>query len=149
LRAVIQRVRSASVTVDGEVVASIGPGLLALVAVGKGDQESDVQLMANKLAGLRVFPDQDGKMNLDIQQVKASLLLVSQFTLYGDARKGNRPSFDAAELPIAAKQLFDALAENLATRGILVAMGKFQTHMLVELMNDGPITILLDSRKLF
>jgi len=142
-------VRSASVTVDGEVVASIGPGLLALVAVGKGDQESDVQLMANKLAGLRVFPDQDGKMNLDIQQVKASLLLVSQFTLYGDARKGNRPSFDAAELPIAAKQLFDALAENLATRGILVAMGKFQTHMLVELMNDGPITILLDSRKLF
>lgn len=141
--------RSASVTVDGEVVASIGPGLLALVAVGKGDQESDVQLMANKLAGLRVFPDQDGKMNLDIQQVKASLLLVSQFTLYGDARKGNRPSFDAAELPIAAKQLFDALAENLATRGILVAMGKFQTHMLVELMNDGPITILLDSRKLF
>lgn len=149
MRAVVQRVLSASVTVEDEVIAQIGPGLLVLAAVGKGDQQADIQLTANKLASLRIFEDSAGKMNLDIQQTGGSILLVSQFTLFGDVRKGNRPSFDSAELPAPAKLLFESLAETLASKGIPISTGKFQAHMQVQLLNDGPITILLDSRKLF
>jgi D-aminoacyl-tRNA deacylase len=149
MRAVVQRVLSASVTVDGEIVGQIGPGLLALIGVGKGDNSTDVDTLAAKLAGLRIFEDATGKMNLDLVQTGGALLLVSQFTLFGDVRKGNRPSFDAAELPATARELFDNLVARIAQKGIPVATGKFQAHMKVELVNDGPVTILLDSRKLF
>ena len=149
MRAVVQRVLSASVTVDDVLVSQIGPGLLVLVAVGKQDQDADVTTMANKLADLRIFEDEAGKMNLSVTQTGGALLLVSQFTLFGDVRRGNRPSFDGAELPARANELFEALALTLARKGLPVSKGKFRAHMKVQLLNDGPVTILLDSRKLF
>ncbi len=149
MRAVVQRVLSASVSVEGESISSIGPGLLVLAAVGKGDTESDVAMMANKLCELRIFDDSDGKMNLNVSQSGGSILLVSQFTLYGDVRKGNRPSFDGAELPVEAERLFEQLVHRVSQRGLPVSKGKFRAHMKVSLINDGPVTILLDSKKLF
>jgi D-tyrosyl-tRNA(Tyr) deacylase len=149
VRAVVQRVLSASVTVDGELVSEIGPGLLVLVAVGKQDQEADIAVIANKIADLRIFEDAAGKMNLNIQQTGGALLLVSQFTLFGDVRRGNRPSFDGAELPARANELFEALISNLVARGLQVSKSRFRAHMKVQLLNDGPVTILLDSQKLF
>jgi D-tyrosyl-tRNA(Tyr) deacylase len=149
VRAVVQRVLSASVTVEGELIAEIGPGLLVLVAVGKQDQDTDISVIANKLADLRIFEDEAGKMNLNIQQTGGALLLVSQFTLFGDVRRGNRPSFDGAELPARANELFEALISNLVARGLQVSKGRFRAHMKVHLLNDGPVTILLDSQKLF
>jgi D-tyrosyl-tRNA(Tyr) deacylase len=149
MRAVVQRVSSASVTVDQELIASIGPGLLVLAAVGKGDTESDATAIANKLCDLRIFPDEAGKMNLNISQQGGAILLVSQFTLFGDLRKGNRPSFDGAELPAAAQTLFERLAELITLRGVQVNKGRFRSHMQVALINDGPVTVLLDSKKLF
>lgn len=149
MRAVVQRVLSASVTVDDVLVSQIGPGLLVLVAVGKQDQDADVTTMANKLADLRIFEDEAGKMNLSVTQTGGALLLVSQFTLFGDVRRGNRPSFDGAELPERANELFEALALTLSGKGLPVSRGKFRAHMKVQLLNDGPVTILLDSRKLF
>jgi len=149
MRAVVQRVLSASVTVEQELIAEIGAGLLVLAAVGKGDTDSDVALIANKIGALRIFEDADGKMNLNIQQTGGSILLVSQFTLFGDVRKGNRPSFDTAELPEAAQVLFDSLTGKLLKSGLSVSTGKFRAHMKVQLINNGPITILLDSHKVF
>ena len=149
MRAVVQRVSTASVTVDGEVVSSIGPGLLVLAAVGKGDNQQQVDYLANKLCALRIFEDASGKLNLNVRQVEGSILLVSQFTLFGDARKGNRPSFDSAELPDPARLLFNSLAAAIDKIGVPVSTGMFRAHMQVHLINDGPITILLDSTKMF
>jgi D-tyrosyl-tRNA(Tyr) deacylase len=149
MRAIVQRVLSASVSVEGESISSIGPGLLVLAAVGKGDTESDISTMANKLCDLRIFEDSDGKMNLNVSQIGGAILLVSQFTLYGDVRKGNRPSFDGAELPVEAQRLFEQLVSKVRERGLPVSTGKFRAHMKVSLINDGPVTILLDSKKLF
>ncbi len=149
MRAVVQRVTSAAVSVAGLTISSIGHGLLVLVAVGKGDTDLDVDIIARKLCGLRVFQDEENKMNLDILQTGGAVLLVSQFTLYGDVRKGNRPSFDAAEEPIRANVLFEMLVAAVASSGIPVCTGKFRAHMNVSLTNDGPVTILLDSKRQF
>ena len=150
MRSIVQRVRYAKVSVNGELIASIERGLCALVGVGSDDSAADVNYMASKLAGLRVFEDANGKMNLNVRDVAGEFLLVSQFTLFGDLRGGNRPSFTQAAAPDVAKRLFDELVDALSERGGgLVKTGKFRSHMDVELANDGPVTILVDSRKLF
>lgn len=149
MRAVVQRVTNASISVDGQRISAIGPGLLVLAAVAKGDTEQDARQMAQKLASLRIFTDAGGKMNLNVQQIAGEVLLVSQFTLTGDVRKGNRPAFDNAESPERARALFDYLIEQLAQTSVPVKTGQFQAHMQVSLVNDGPVTILLDSKKLF
>lgn len=149
MRAVAQRVKSARVMVEGKTVGSIGPGLLVYVGVEKGDGAEDVGYMARKLAGLRIFEDGEGRMNLSVGEAGGAVLLISQFTLHGDARKGRRPSFTGAEAPERAKGLFAALAEEVSGAGLAVQEGVFQAHMEVESVNDGPVTMLLDSRKLF
>jgi D-tyrosyl-tRNA(Tyr) deacylase len=149
MRAVVQRVSSASVEVEGKVCSSIDRGLLALVGVAKDDTEPDAELIANKIGGLRVFSDDAGNMNLGLSDVGGAVLAVSQFTLYGDARKGRRQSFiDAAEGK-AAKVLFDRVVELLRRQGLVVETGIFGAAMRVRLVNEGPVTILLDSRKTF
>ena len=139
----------ASVRVDGETVGSIGRGYMVLVGVERGDADADMQYCRSKLTGLRVFEDAEGKMNLSIGDVGGDMLLVSQFTLLGDARHGRRPSFSNAEAPEAADALYNRLVEALRADGVRVETGRFQTHMEVELVNDGPVTILLDSKKGF
>jgi D-tyrosyl-tRNA(Tyr) deacylase len=146
MRAVIQRVSRASVTVDGEVVGEIGAGLLVLLGVEQGDTQDDVVWMANKVVGLRVFEDAEGKMNLDVGEVGAAVLAVSQFTLLGDCRKGRRPSFVAAARPDEANALYRSFVAEVAGQGLEVAEGRFQQHMEVELVNDGPVTLQVDSR---
>ncbi|MGM9518240.1 D-aminoacyl-tRNA deacylase [Acidaminococcus timonensis] len=148
MRAVVQRVTEASVTVEGKTIGSIGPGLMVLLGVEKGDTEKDGAYLADKLAGLRIFEDENEKMNLSVQQVGGSILLVSQFTLLGDVRHGKRPSFTQAAPPREADALYEDLADKLRQKDIPVATGQFQAHMEVSLVNDGPVTILLDSRKL-
>jgi D-aminoacyl-tRNA deacylase len=140
MRAVVQRVSSASVKVDGEPVASIGRGLLVLLGVREGDGEADADRIAAKLEALRVFEDGDGKMNLSVRDVGGGLLVVSNFTLYGDTRKGNRPSFVAAARPEAAEPLVERVRAALGAQG-----GRFGARMAVELVNDGPVTLLLDA----
>ncbi len=147
MRAVLQRVTRASVTVDGEVVGQIEHGFAILLGVAAGDQESDAQYLADKTVGLRVFDDEQGKMNLSIQDVKGSALVVSQFTLLGDCRKGRRPSFIDAAPPEVAERLYETFVAALAIAGVTVATGRFRTHMRVSIENDGPVTMLLDSRK--
>ncbi|WP_031497905.1 D-aminoacyl-tRNA deacylase [Bryobacter aggregatus] len=149
MRAVIQRVLEASVAVEGVQISKIGQGLLVLAAVGKEDDEKDVAVLAHKLAQLRIFHDEEGKMNRNISQAGGQMLLVSQFTLYGDARKGNRPSFDAAAEPARARELFDLLVTTIEAKSIPVCTGQFRSHMEVSLINDGPVTILVDSRRQF
>ena len=149
MRAVIQRVSEASVTVDQVVVGSIERGFLILVGVADQDEEKDALWMAEKVAGLRVFEDSDEKMNLSLGDVHGAVLLVSQFTLLGDCRKGRRPSFVEAARPEKARSLYEKLADNLRQLGLVVETGIFQTHMAVRLLNDGPVTLLLDSRRLF
>jgi len=149
MRAVVQRVREARVRVDGGIVGEIGPGVLALVGVAKDDGPEDVAYLAAKIRDLRIFDDLGGKMNLALSDVGGSILAVSQFTLYGDARRGRRPSFDHAAGADAGRLLFDALVLELGSTGLPVATGVFQAHMEVELVNDGPVTLLLDSRKAF
>ena len=149
MRMVVQRVTRASVTVDGEVTGKIGRGYMVLVGAEVGDTEADARLCADKLAGLRVFEDSEGKMNLSIADVGGEILLVSQFTLLGDARHGRRPSFIAAARPEVAEPLLEQMKAMLEARGLHVETGRFQTHMDVELVNDGPVTILIDSRKVF
>jgi D-aminoacyl-tRNA deacylase len=149
MRAVVQRVTEASVTVDGAVVGQIGRGFLVLLGITHNDSSDDALWMAGKLAGLRVFEDPDGKMNLALADVAGSILLVSQFTLYGDCRKGRRPSFVDAARPEAAVPLYQAVAAELRGLGINVQTGTFQAHMDVRLLNDGPVTLLLDSQRLF
>jgi len=149
MRAVIQRVKRAQVSVGGKVISSIGQGFLVLVGVGRGDTEQDADHIAAKTAGLRVFEDQAGKMNLALADVKGSVLAVSQFTLYGDCRGGRRPSFIEAAPPDEGKRLYEIYVEKLRALGVPVQTGEFQAMMDVELVNDGPVTILLDSKKQF
>ena len=146
MRAVIQRVKSAAVYVDGRVSGKIGKGLLVLLGVGKGDGEKDVSYLASKLPELRIFEDSSGKFNLSLKETGGEMLMVSQFTLYGDCRKGRRPSFTEAEEPTIAKNLYDHLVLKLKEEGISIQTGEFQAHMEVHLINDGPVTILLDSK---
>ncbi|HEV3486770.1 MAG TPA: D-aminoacyl-tRNA deacylase [Vicinamibacterales bacterium] len=148
MRAVVQRVRSASVRVDGLVVGQIGPGLLAFVGVANDDGPADVQYIAAKIRGLRIFADDHGKMNRSVGEIAGSVLVVSQFTLQADCRKGRRPSFDAAAGPTLAEPLYEEVVRQLKEAGLTVATGTFQAQMEVELVNDGPVTMLLDSRKL-
>jgi len=149
MRAVVQRVSRAQVTVDGEITGEIGPGLLVLVGVGRDDTETDAVYLAEKIAGLRVFEDQAGKMNLGVREIGGSVLAVSQFTLYGDVRRGKRPSFDAAAAPETARALYEFFVERIRTEGLRCETGRFQATMKVELVNEGPVTILLDSAKTF
>lgn len=149
MRCVIQRVTRARVTVEGETVGQIASGFMVLVGVQAGDTEADVSYCASKISGLRVFEDSDDKMNLSLSDVGGSVLLVSQFTLLGDARHGRRPSFSEAARPEEAEPLFTRLKDMLITAGLTVETGRFRTHMEVELVNDGPVTILLDSKKEF
>ena len=147
MRAVIQRVSSASVRVDSELVSRIGRGFLVLLGVGRGDGSKEIDYLVRKVAGLRVFEDEDGKMNRSLgdPMVQGEILAVSQFTLLGDVRRGNRPSFIEAEEPERAERLFDAFVQALRERSIPVKTGVFRAHMDVSLVNDGPVTILLDS----
>ncbi len=149
MRAVIQRVKEAKVEVNGDIIGKIGEGFLVLLGVGKDDTEEDVQYLADKVLGLRIFEDEAGKMNLSITDVKGEILAVSQFTLYGDSRKGRRPSFDEAAPPDVAERLYELFIEEIRKSGIKVETGKFRALMDVHLVNSGPVTILLDSRKLF
>jgi len=146
MRAVVQRVTEASVTVDNEVIGQIGHGLLVLLGVGIQDTDQDAAAIAKKIAQLRIFNDPDGKFNLSLEDVKGAVLLVSQFTLYGDARKGNRPSFIEAARPEQAIPLYESVAAHLRARNIPVQTGRFGAHMEVRLLNDGPVTILLDTK---
>lgn len=149
MRAVVQRVRRASVKVDGEVVGEIGLGLLVLLGVAQDDSEADAAYLADKIAGLRIFEDPDGKMNLAAAEVGGAVLAVSQFTLFGDVRRGKRPSFDAAARPELARQLYEVFVQKVRDSGLPCQTGRFQEMMDVELVNDGPVTILLDSHKTF
>ncbi|MFQ5735828.1 MAG: D-aminoacyl-tRNA deacylase [Thermodesulfobacteriota bacterium] len=149
MRAVVTRVCRAQVRTDGRVIGSIGRGLLVLAGVEKGDTEADVEQIASKVKGLRLFADAEGKMNLSVVEAGGGVLAVSQFTLLGDCRKGRRPSFAGAEAPERASVLFDSLVERLRAHGLTVASGVFRAHMEVESVNDGPVTLLLDSRKNF
>jgi D-aminoacyl-tRNA deacylase len=149
MRAVVQRVSRAQVTVNGELTGEIGLGLLVLLGVGRDDSEADAAYLAEKIAGLRVFEDDQGKMNRSVRDVGGSVLAVSQFTLYGDVRHGKRPSFDAAAPPEKARQLYEFFVDQIRAAGSRCETGRFQEMMKVELVNDGPVTILLDSRKSF
>lgn len=149
MRAVVQRVSRARVTVHGDVTGEIATGLLVLLGVAEGDSASDVDYLAEKIVGLRIFPDDEGKMNRSLTDIGGELLVVSQFTLLGDCRKGRRPSFIEAARPEQAIPLYRAFVEAVHRLGIRVAEGRFQEHMLVELVNDGPVTLLVDSRKAF
>lgn len=145
MRVLLQRVSEASVTVDGIVVGQIGTGLLALVGIGHEDTPAEAELLAGKTAGLRIFSDTDGRFNLSVLDVSGSVLVVSQFTLYADLRRGRRPSFTDAALPEPAAALVEQYAESLRRQGVPVASGQFGAHMQVALVNDGPVTIMLES----
>ena len=149
MRAVVQRVKSASVHVDGQLVSEITSGLLIFLGISETDQQSDVNYLATKVANLRIFRDDELRMNQSLLDVGGQALVVSQFTLYGDCRKGRRPSFTAAAKPERADALYQAFMDKLAQMGIPVRAGVFQAMMEVELVNDGPVTLLLDSSKLF
>ena len=149
MRIVLQRVSSAKVTVDGEIVGEIGKGILVLLGVSREDTEKEALYLVEKTLNLRIFEDAEGKMNLSLLETGGELLVVSQFTLYGDARKGRRPSFIEAAAPAEANRLYEFFAAEARKQMAKVATGKFQAMMDVELVNDGPVTILLDSAKLF
>lgn len=149
MRAVVQRVRTASVAVGGRVTGRIEGGLLVFVGISQTDGPRDVEYISAKLCELRIFPDDKGRMNRSVIDTGGSLLVVSQFTLLADCRKGRRPSLDAAAPPALAEALYEDLIHRLRARGIAVETGEFQAHMEVALVNDGPVTILLDSRRLF
>ena len=144
MRAVVQRVSQASVSVAGEIIGEIGPGLVILLGVREGDGEEEAEYLAGKIANLRIFLDKSGKFNLSALEVGAEALVVSQFTLYADSRKGRRPSFVEAASPSVAQPLVDKFTEALAKAGLKVATGRFQAHMLVKIFNDGPVTIILE-----
>ncbi|MGB8733737.1 MAG: D-aminoacyl-tRNA deacylase [Candidatus Sulfotelmatobacter sp.] len=149
MRAVVQRVSRAQVTVNSEITGEIALGLLVLLGVGRDDTEADAIYLAEKICGLRVFEDDLGKMNRSVQEVGGNVLAVSQFTLYGDVRRGKRPSFDAAAPPGKARQLYEFFVEQVRAHGLRCETGRFQEMMKVELVNQGPVTILLDSEKAF
>ncbi len=149
MRAVVQRVSRAKVTVNEQISGEIGLGLLVLLGVGQEDTEADATYLSEKIAGLRIFEDEHGKMNRSVQDVGGSVLAVSQFTLYGDVRRGKRPSFDAAAPPDHARRLYEFFVERIRAVGLRCKTGRFQEMMQVELVNEGPVTILLDSGKAF
>ena len=149
MRAVVQRVSRARVTVNGQVVGEIGAGLLVLLGVGQNDTEADADYLADKVAGLRIFEDAEGKMNRAVGESGGAVLAVSQFTLYGDVRRGKRPSFDVAARPEQARRLYEYFVERIRGAGLRCETGRFQEMMQVELVNEGPVTILLDSEKTF
>ena len=145
----MQRVNRAQVSVGGEIVGKIGPGLLVLLGISKSDTQADADYLAAKTIGLRIFEDLDGKMNLSITETQGAVLAVSQFTLYGDVRKGKRPSFDDAASPEFARELYEYFVAKVREDGVVCETGRFQATMQVELVNDGPVTILLDSKRTF
>jgi D-aminoacyl-tRNA deacylase len=149
MRAVVQRVSHAQVSVNGEITGQIGPGLLVLLAVGRADTVTDAIYLAEKIVALRVFEDDQGKMNRSVAEVGGSVLAVSQFTLYGDVRRGKRPSFDGAAPPEKARQLYEFFVQQVRSASLRCETGRFQEMMKVELANEGPVTILLDSGKAF
>jgi len=149
MRFLLQRVSRASVTVSGQITGCIGKGLVVLIGIGESDSENDVPGMISKLVNLRIFPDAEGKMNLSILQAEGALLLISQFTLYGDCRRGRRPGFDKAASPETARQLYEFVVRCARDTGLRVETGVFREHMDVELVNDGPVTLMLDSAELF
>jgi len=149
VRAVVQRVSEAAVRVAGEVTGAIDAGLCVLLSVGQDDNQDDVALMIDKLSGLLIFSDSEGKMNLNVREVGGAVLLVSQFTLHGDVRRGKRPSFVAAMEPVTAQRMVAAVAAGMQTAGLRVAQGVFGADMQVSLCNDGPVTVLIDSKKTF
>jgi D-tyrosyl-tRNA(Tyr) deacylase len=149
MRAVVQRVSRCRVTVDGKVVGEIGAGLLVLLGVSKTDSDAAADYLAEKIIGLRVFEDAEGKMNLSVQDAGGAVLVVSQFTLYGDVRRGKRPSFDAAARPEEARRLYEYFVRQVRAAGLCCETGQFQAMMEVELVNPGPVTVLLDSEKNF
>lgn len=149
MRAVVQRVSRAKVTVAGRTSGEIGLGLLVLVGVAREDTEADATYLAEKIAGLRIFEDEDGKMNRSVRDAGGSVLAVSQFTLYGDVRRGKRPSFDAAASPEQARRMYEFFVQQIQAAGLSCEIGRFQETMQVELVNEGPVTILLDSSKAF
>ena len=149
MRVVVQRVSRAQLTVGEEVVAKIGPGVLVLLGVGRNDAKPDAEYLATKIAGLRIFEDENRKMNLSLAEIHGAVLAVSQFTLYGDVRKGKRPSFDRAARPDEAKRLYEYFVSRIRATGLKCETGTFQAMMDVELVNDGPVTILLDSERGF
>lgn len=149
MRAVVQRVEEAAVTVHGETVGRTGGGLVVYLGVGRGDRSADCDYLAEKIAGLRIFEDEDGRMNRSVREIDGSVLCISQFTLYGDCRKGRRPSFTAAAPPEEAAALFEEFCARLRDLGLTVSTGRFGAMMRIDQVNDGPVTILLDSRKLF
>lgn len=149
MRAVIQRVSDASVTVDGQTVGETGAGLLVLLGVGRDDAREDADYLAEKITNLRIFTDEQGKMNLSVMDTGGAMLVVSQFTLYGDVRRGRRPSYTEAAEPERANELYEYFVERIRSLGIRVETGVFQAMMQVSLINDGPVTILIDSRKMF
>lgn len=149
MRAVVQRVTSSSVTVEGETTGKIDKGLMVLLGVADGDTDKDVTYMVDKIVNLRIFEDENDKMNLSLQDIGASLLVISQFTLLGDCRKGRRPSFIEAARPEMADNLYQKFVDKARSMGIRTETGRFKTHMMVELINDGPVTILVDSNKNF
>ncbi len=147
MKAVVQRVSSGSVRVDGETIGEIGKGLVVLLGVAAGDREADAWWLADKLVGLRIFEDDQGKMNLDLKQVQGAMLIVSQFTLLGDCRKGRRPSFARAAPPQSAEELYESFVAAVGSQGIPVATGKFRAMMEVQLINDGPVTLIVETRR--
>lgn len=149
MKALLQRVSKASVTVDQDVIGKIGSGLVILLGVAAGDTEKDARYLADKIVGLRIFGDKDGKFNLSAGETGGELLAVSQFTLLADTKKGRRPSFTDAALPDVAEALFDKFVFLLKKSGLKVETGRFQAHMVVDIVNDGPVTIMLDSREKF
>lgn len=149
MRAVIQRVKSGSVSVSNKIVGQIGQGLVVLLGVGMGDKAADAAYLAEKIINLRIFEDENEKMNLSLKDIDGAILAVSQFTLYGDARKGRRPGYSDAAPPLEAQELYRYFVEQLKMFQVDVAEGIFQERMLVSIENDGPVTILLDSKKLF
>ena len=148
MRAVIQRVNNASVEVDGKTVGEIGKGLLVFLGVGDGDTDRDLNYIADKTAGLRIFSDDDDKMNLSVTDINGEILVVSQFTLYGDCRKGRRPNFTSSMEPVTAEKMYEDFIKTIESKGIKTAHGVFGADMQVSISNDGPVTILLDSSKI-
>lgn len=149
MRAVVQRVLRGKVSVEDEIIGEIGPGLVVLLGVGNGDSRSDAQYLAEKVANLRIFDDEEGKLNYSIRDLGLPVLAVSQFTLYGDCRKGRRPSFGQAAPPETGENLYKLFCLEMEQYGIQVAKGRFRSHMVVEIVNDGPVTMLLDSKRSF
>lgn len=147
MRAVIQRVSRASVTVDGAITGAIDRGLLVFLGVGKDDTQADINFIADKIVNLRIFEDADGKMNLSVSDIGGAVLLISQFTLFGDCRKGRRPDFTAAGPPDMANQLYEQTIAAIKARGIPVESGIFAAHMDIDTLNDGPVTLILDTAK--